>query len=116
LGRLNVAARVDAPGAWVEARGSFLRTNEISHFANEADQLHATLQGTATLDCMEPELRVSLEAMGHGQIAMTIDLTGDNTGQSHQFRSTINQSYLPALIASCEAIFRDYPVRGSPEN
>jgi hypothetical protein len=108
---LLITARVEASGARVEIEGPLIRNTEIAAFAAELRQLSATLRGTARLDCLEPELRVTLsaaDAIGH--IAVEISITPDQLSQSHRFEFGCDQSYLPGLIASCEAMLEKYPV------
>jgi hypothetical protein len=42
---LNVRARVEAPGAVVEAQGAFVFAPELASFAKQLETLHATLAG-----------------------------------------------------------------------
>lgn len=49
-------------------RGAFIRTDEIQDWQHALDKLLADLQGEATLECMEPEIAVSLRAKSLGAI------------------------------------------------
>jgi len=112
---LVITARVEAKGAGVEIEGPLIRNTEIAAFAAELRRLSETLRGTAKLDCLEPELEVSLcpaDAIGH--IAIAISITPDLLNQSHRFEFGTDQSHLPMLIAECEAILEAHPVIGTP--
>jgi hypothetical protein len=111
---LNVTAQVEASGARVEAQGPFLRTDELAAFAGEVKALHASLVGSAVLRCLEPQLQIVLEGDGLGHIAVTVDLTADHMNQSHSSRFGSDQTWLPPLVAACEAVLQRYPTRGSP--
>lgn len=111
---LSVTARVETNGARVEAQGPFIRNDEIVSFGKGLSKLNATLHGVAQLNCMEPELHISLKATSLGRIVVAISLTPDHLNQSHTFEFDLDQTYLPPLIASCEAIVTKYPVRGTP--
>ena len=65
---LQVTVHCAAPGARVWVTGPILHVPEIAHFLRGIEVLHASLQGEATLPCMEPELAVTLTAEGLGHI------------------------------------------------
>jgi hypothetical protein len=111
---LSVHAEMRAPGAQVNCDGPILRTTEIERFRDQLRALHATLQGKAILDPLEPELKVTCEAQALGAIAIEIAITPDHLEQSHTFFSGIDQSYLPAVIAECDGILERFPTRGTP--
>lgn len=109
---LQAVAYCRYPGASVWTTGPFLRTDEIERFLLACDQLSRTLSGEATLDCMEPYLRVRLTSTGHGHIAVSISLTPDNVLQRHEFQDEIDQSYLPAIQSSCRRLLQRFPITG----
>jgi hypothetical protein len=111
---LQVTARVEASGAWVEASGAFLRTDELASFVEQVEALDSTLAGMAELACMEPQLRILLEGNGLGHINARIDLTPDNVNQSHRSHFGTDQTWLRPLLSALEAILEKYPVRGLP--
>jgi hypothetical protein len=63
---------------------------------------------------MEPELAVTLTAKRLGHITMVVDITSDHLSQTHRFTFTLDQSYLPPVMDSCQTILRQYPVKGQP--
>jgi hypothetical protein len=111
---LQVTVHCTAPGAHVWVTGPILHVSEIAHFLRGVEALHASLQGEATLPCMEPELAVSLTAEGLGHITMVVAITPDHLSQAHRFTLTIDQSYLPLVMDSCRTILRQYPIKGEP--
>lgn len=113
---LVVRARMEAPGARVECEGPILMTSDLERFRGELASLHATLSGEATLASLEPNLTVRLAAQRLGQIALEVEITPEPLGQLHRFTldAHLDQSHLPALIASCDALLERFPVRGAP--
>lgn len=113
---LRITAYCGASGAQVLIQGAIVTIQDIAGFGDQCD---AMLRGTATsvlLDPFEPELRVSLEAVGGlGHIRVAVDITPDHLAQSHRMEFEIDQSYLPGIIEQCSAINRAYPVRGQPD-
>jgi hypothetical protein len=87
---------------------------EIAHLMAGANTLYKDLQGKAELPCIEPELSAILEAKSLGQISMTVKITPDHLSQSHKFTFQLDQSFLPRLIAECDAVLRKYPIKGKP--
>jgi hypothetical protein len=67
----------------------------------------------ATLEPLEPELRVEVEAADRlGHIRAGVEITPDNLAQTHRMQFDIDQSYLPGIVEECAAVVRAYPVRG----
>ena len=111
---LQVTVHCGAPGASVWVTGPILHGSEITHFLRGVEAIHASLQGEASLPCMEPEFAVTLTAQELGHITMVVAITPDHLSQTHRFTFTIDQSYLPSVMDSCRAILRQYPVKGQP--
>jgi hypothetical protein len=112
---LSVTARVEANGARVQADGPFLRNTEVAGFLDSIRTLYATLDSSAELRSLEPELAIVLKGDGSGGIAVKIDLTPDHLNQQHTFEFGMDQTYLQPLIASLEAILEKWPIRSSPD-
>ncbi len=111
---VNVTVHCGAQGASVWASGPIIHLSEIAHLLQGAEAMATSLQGKATLPCIEPELTVALTAESLGHIAMVVDITPDNLSQRHQFTFAIDQTYLPSLIRSCRTILQRYPMKGHP--
>jgi hypothetical protein len=110
---LNVRARVEASGAYVEVVGPWLRTDELATFATQLASLHQQMKGPADLICMEPFLDVKLTCGSRGQIAAVIEITPDHMTQAHQFKFEIDQSHIPAALFGCKQILERFPIVGS---
>lgn len=111
---LVVRGRVEAPGAVVEAKGSWLRSDEIERFADKLMTLHRDLKGSAELQCLEPTLNAKVVCGARGQIEVIVEFTPDHLTQSHRFEFAIDQSYLVATLQGCQRVLERFPVRGVP--
>jgi hypothetical protein len=110
---LRVTAHCGELSASVWTQGAIIMATDIAHFG---DQCAAMLQGTstsATLEPLEPELKISLEISDRlGHIRTQVESTPNHLKQSHWFEFEIDQSYLPSIIQNCAAIVQKYPIRG----
>ncbi|GAB4224489.1 MAG: hypothetical protein Kow0062_26350 [Acidobacteriota bacterium] len=113
---LRVTAHCGATGASVWAQGAILMVTDIASFG---DQCNAMLRGeskAATLDPLEPELKLSLEAAdGLGHIRARVEITPDHLLQHHWFQFEVDQSYLPGIIRECSEIVQRHPIRGKQD-
>jgi hypothetical protein len=110
---LNVRARMQAPGALVEAGGAIIRTPEVAKFASELEPLHAELTGEAALRCIEPNLAIVIRCDALGHLAVQVTITPDHMTQSHVFRFGLDQTYLGPLRDACRNVLSTWPLRGS---
>jgi hypothetical protein len=108
---LNVRARVEAPGAFVEAQGTFVRAPELANFAKQLETLHATLVGEAALRCIEPNLQVTIRGDSLGHMELRLMITPDHMSQSHDFKFDLDQTYLGPFLDSCKSVLSRWPVR-----
>jgi hypothetical protein len=110
--RLRVTAYCAEPGASVVVTGSVLETSSFFRFHRELVAVYERLQGTATLDCHEPDLKVNVQAVGsQGEMHVQIDITPDHLKQAHRFLLTFDQSYLAEIIQGCRQLLDRYPMR-----
>ena len=72
--------------------------------------MNADLAGEAELAGYEPDLKVTLKMQRLGHLEAEVEITPDHLSQFHRFSLDLDQSYLPALITSCDAILASYPV------
>lgn len=107
---LMVRARMQASLAVVRCEGPILMTADIARFRNELVAMADTLAGDATLKPLEPGLSIVLTMQDGGHMLCVIEMTPDHLSQYHRFKVEADQSYLPALIASCDAILSRFPV------
>ena len=109
---LRVTVHCGAKGDSVWASGPIIHLSELHGWLISIRNMNDTLSGEANLECMEPELSVSIKTERHGHIAMEVHITPDNLQQDHLFRFEIDQSYLPKLLSSCQKVLSKYPIRG----
>jgi len=113
---LVVSARCVEGGASVEVSGPIVHLSELSQFLAELEPLYETLRGTATLPCMEPNLRVEIRPSNStGGMEVDVRITPDHLNQEHRFLFAIDQSYLPGIIGGIRAVLAECPIRGNPE-
>ncbi len=113
---LNVTAHYVAHGASVVVAGPVLDTVSFASFGKELKTLHQWLSGEAKLESVEPDVMVRIVGGGEtGRMQLRVEMTPDNVAQGHWFEQEIDQSYLPAAIAACEAVVERYPVRNGAE-
>ncbi len=111
---VNATVHCSAKGAEVRIQGPFLHLPELKKWAEDCQQMYATLSGHAHLECMEPELDVKMEMAPTGHVKMTVNITPDNLDQNHQFDFSIDQSYLPSVVRGCNTVLEKFPIRGVP--
>jgi len=110
---LNVRARMEAPSATVRCAGSILMTSDSLRFRDQLVTVNAELAGEAELAGFEPNLKVTLKMQRLGHLEAEVEITPDHLSQFHRFSLDLDQSYLPALISSCNAILVRYPTVGA---
>ena len=110
---LRVTAHCGASGASVWAQGAILMVTDIAGFGDQCAAMLRGTSNTAALDPLEPELKVSLQALDRlGHVRAKVEITPDHLVQLHQMVFEIDQSYLPDIIKQCLAIVQEYPIRG----
>jgi hypothetical protein len=108
---LNVRARVEAPGALVEAQGAIVFAPELAKFVKQLETLYATLVGEAALRCMEPNLHVAIRGESLGHLTVKLMITPDHMTQSHEFKFDLDQTYLGPFLDECRSVLSRWPVR-----
>jgi hypothetical protein len=110
---LRVTAHCGASGASVWAQGAILMVTDIAGFADRCTAMSRGKASSATLDPLEPELRISLETSDRlGHLRAQVEITPDHLSQLHRMEFEIDQSYLADIIKQCSAIVHEYPIRG----
>jgi hypothetical protein len=97
---IHALARVEAPGAVVEARGHFLTLAELKRLYDALVRMQRELRGSATLDAMEAMLRVTLTCGSRGDIALTVEISPDPATQAHRFDFALDQTALAPAVAA----------------
>ena len=109
---LRVTAHCAASGSSVWASGALLDTVGRLEFGRGLAALHATLRGEAVLASLEPNVVVRAAAADRtGHITVRVELSPDRLTQEHAAQFDADQSYLPAVVAQCDALLERYPVR-----
>lgn len=114
-------------GNWIYASvrvnvGSFrgeyealLRTDEIASFRDGLTRLHAELKGAATFQSMEQWLRIHVEGDGLGHFTAKCEARDQpGIGNTLQFELRFDQTDLPPMLASLDAVLTAFPVIGAP--
>jgi hypothetical protein len=97
----------------VSVEGAFIRTTEIFAWQHAVAELGANLVGEARLECLEPEIAVTLKGAPLGAVEMQLQITPDQLTQEHKFTFAIDQSYLGPLSSQCASLLNDFPIRGA---
>lgn len=108
---LNISAMCTAQGAQVTVKGPILHLSDVSRLLEECEAMYETLDGSASLACMEPNLRVQLKATSRGGISVTVEITPDHLSQWHKFEFEMDQTYLPSIISECKNVLAHYRTR-----
>lgn len=106
---LNVTAECRSPGTSVRVDGPIVHLGEIQMLIEQLEVLYRSLHGQARLECMEPNLDVSLRALTGGHIEVRISLTPNQLAESHTYTEGLDQTFLPGIIAECKAILGKFP-------
>jgi hypothetical protein len=112
---LHVTARCDSASSAVSAAGPILHLGELARLLDECEHLYESLSGVAKLDCMEPNLGVTLTAKTSGHVDVLIRITPNHMLERHEFNESIDQTFLPTIISQCSEILMEHPLR-KPEN
>lgn len=108
---LRVTACCISPESTVRAHGPIIHLGELVGLLKGCERLYQTLVGRARLNCLEPNLEVSLDATANGHIKVEIAITSDHIAETHRYLDEIDQTYLPPIVAACRRILERFPVR-----
>jgi hypothetical protein len=109
------SAEVSA-GAFRGTVDCMLRTEDLARFLPRLERLSESLDGEALLDTLEGWLDIRLTGDGRGHVALCgqlVDAPAD--GNSLEFRLSLDQTFLPPLIAQLRAVLAQFPVVGRPD-
>jgi hypothetical protein len=110
---LHASAMCSEGGSSVLVQGHFIRTDEIIQWQSAVEKLGLELTGEASLECMEPNIAVTLKAVSRGTVEMEVRITPNQLTQDHTFRFEIDQSYLQPLSSQCARVLHAFPLRGA---
>ena len=109
---LRVTAYCVYPHSVVKVQNNAcVRVDELAGLLAGCERMYSTLSGKAELNCMEHYMSVELSASANGHISVKLSLTPDHIKETHEYEDEIDQSYLPAIISSCQAILTRLPIR-----
>ena len=124
---VEIHGRPDERDDWLEARvsiragafgGSFgatLMTCDFPPFRGQLERLYETLDGAATFDTIERQLRIECAGNGRGQIGIQGVAEDQVTdGNVLRFGLSIDQTFLPAIISDLQDIEAEFPNRVHP--
>lgn len=113
---LRVTAHAGGAGASVRVSGAILDTRSFARFREGLAALHAALAGNTRLESHEPHLVVHVAPVDRvGHLGARVEITPELATQRHEFRFDLDQSWLPSLVAQCDAILARFPVRGGAD-
>lgn len=112
-GWLRATVQVGA-GAFEGAYDALVRVEELARLRTSLAQLHTELTGKARFEAMEDWLRMDLEGDGRGHfVAMCEARAQPGTGSTLRFELHLDQSELPPVLASLDAVLAAFPLEGS---
>ncbi|WP_035547046.1 hypothetical protein [Burkholderia sp. 9120] len=112
---LQVTALCGSASSTVSTVGPIVHLGELVQLLEECERLYESLSGIAKLDCMEPNLGVTLTAKTSGHVDVRIHITPNHMLEKHEFTESFDQTFLPAIIAQCREILIEHPLR-KPES
>lgn len=108
------SAEVSA-GAFRGTVDCMLRNEDFARFLPRLERLLESLDGEALLDTLEGWLDLRLTGDGRGHMDLRGQLVdAPMDGNSLEFRLSLDQTYLPPLIAQLRAVLAQFPVVGTP--
>jgi hypothetical protein len=111
---LIVSARARASGALVEVKGPILHLTEFEAFASALEKLNRAASGTTRLDCMEPNLGLTVSCNATGHVDLVVSITPNHLDQMHRIRYSLDQTFLGPAVAACKRLMDRFPVLGAP--
>jgi hypothetical protein len=106
------SAEVSA-GAFRGKVDGLIRNEDLARFLPRLEKLSEQLSGEALLDTIEGWLDLRLTGDGRGHVGLRghlVDAPSD--GNSLEFRLSLDQTYLPPLMAQLRAVLEQFPVVG----
>ena len=90
--------------------GPIIHLTEIVGLLKESQQIYATLSGQASLNCMEPELDMTVAMGTSGRLTVEVRITTNQLTQKHWFEFESDQSCLPELMRDCRNVLKKFPL------
>jgi hypothetical protein len=110
-------------GPWHGEYDADLRTTELADFRRQLEEMFRLTRKEATLDPMEPWLKVTLRMNALGHIAIVGEASPEyqgllfgQVGLRFEVDDLMDQSHLSPIIAALQQIETEYPVVGIPDS
>jgi len=102
-----------AVGGFTGRFAADLRAEEFRSFNEELSKLYRTLEGHARFETLEGQVSMTLMGNGMGHVALQAELR-DRAGTGNRLRLEFatDQTYLPGIIESLDAVDAAWPVQG----
>jgi hypothetical protein len=102
-------------GAFRGEYEALLRTTEFASFRGGLARLQADLKGEAAFESMEEWLQMNVTGDGRGHFVAKCEARDEpGTGNLLRFELHFDQTELPLVIATVDAVLAAFPVKGSP--
>lgn len=112
---LRLTAHCGGNGADVWVDGPILHLSEIRAWYNGLVHMNESVTGEAKLGgLLEPNLFIEMKIDLLGHVLIQVNITPDHMAQKHVFEFENDQTFLGPLIAQCDAVLAEYPVRDDP--
>jgi len=109
---LKVSAVYTSSSSKVWLSGNFIQISELLRWQKELLILNDLLIGTASLNCLEPNLSIHMKIDKTGHIETIVNLYDDHIDEKHEFIFSVDQTYLVKLIKELNTILEQYPLKG----
>jgi len=104
-------------GAFRGSLDGLLRNEDLARLLAGMEQLHQRLVGEAMLDTLEGWVELRLVGDGRGHVEGSGHLCDAPVhGNTLAFRLSLDQSFLPAIMAQLRAAIKRFPVVGQTPN
>lgn len=89
-------------------------SDEIARLRSGIAQLHAELKGTASFESVEEWLKMTVDGDGRRHFVAKCEARDQpGTGNTLRFELRFDQTELPLVLASLDAVLAAFPVKGS---
>jgi len=96
--------------------GAYLRIEELKDFRDAVARLYSFDSKEAKFETMEEQLSVSITGNGLGHFTAECEaLDQAGIGNRLIFSLEFDQTEIPEMLKSLDAVVREYPVKGKPE-
>jgi len=105
---LVASAEYRTPHSVVRVEGPLLDLNAVERLMSECRALYRDLKGRAVLASYEQYVQAELSGDGRGHLHLEVNLSPGDDAEDHVFRTELDQTYLPDIVADCEKLLQRY--------